>query len=360
MLDLIALVFKTIGQTATMPEPVKTLMLRLEVPFSIIALKHKLFLFDAEHPPRGLLNQLYQAGQLLNLDDYSDRLVCEQLERVVTTLNEKQSFELKSIKKLLKGFSVYTRKRNSNAQVLADRSLELAQNNEQIELASDSVENAIADSLQGVDVPENISTFIDQVWREVLALAYSNIKEKPESWNKAIKTMNDLVQSVMPPENEAQRKQLLAMLPGLLASLKSSLIKISYSKPDQSRFFKALAVCHVILMNKNVIKTSQQSAVGVSEDDNAVSPPSRYRTQAIATQFEQWYVFEQGSQPKWGRLIWKSMKTEKMLFVGKNGSKVAEISIQELAELYSQNKIRKVQFANKEIVKRVFNQVFGN
>ena len=43
-----------------------------------------------------------------------------------------------------------------------------------------------------------------------------------------------------------------------------------------------------------------------------------------------------------------------MLFVGKNGSNIAEMSIDELAELYSHKQISKATFDRMDVVEKAF------
>jgi hypothetical protein len=63
-------------------------------------------------------------------------------------------------------------------------------------------------------------------------------------------------------------------------------------------------------------------------------------------------AFESETIPQWGKLIWKSVETENMLFVGKNGAKVLEIKVQELAEKFRQGRAAIVTLGDESIVER--------
>ncbi len=105
--------------------------------------------------------------------------------------------------------------------------------------------------MKGKALPIAIVEFLRNVWSEVLLDAYTDKEEQPERWEKSVQAMDDLIVSVMPPADDHQRKQILKVLPGLIAELRKGLKQISYDKTAQSRFFKDLAVWHIILMDKN-------------------------------------------------------------------------------------------------------------
>ena len=116
-----------------------------------------------------------------------------------------------------------------------------------------AVAMAIEDSMQGKELPATIAEFLRNVWQDVLLAAYERKDEVPEPWQKAVQVMDELIVSVIPPTDDAERKRILKFLPGLIKELRVGLKQISCDKSAQAHFFKDLAVWHIILMNKKTV-----------------------------------------------------------------------------------------------------------
>jgi uncharacterized protein DUF1631 len=144
----------------------------------------------------------------------------------------------------------------------------------------------------------------------------------------------------------------------MIKELRSGLDRISYDKNAQSRFFKDLAVRHIILMDKKDKATENNSvnkvspAVEQSKDIEREAIMDKHAEQVNNMAEHTWVAFESETIPQWGKLIWKSVETENMLFVGKNGAKVLEIKVQELAEKFRQGRAAIVTLGDESIVER--------
>ena len=92
----------------------------------------------------------------------------------------------------------------------------------------------------------------------MLTIAYSVKDEKPQALESAIKTMDDLIWSVKPKITVEQRKELVAKLPGLLATLNKWLNIVKLDDADRLRFFAELAECHASIVRAPIEMSPQR------------------------------------------------------------------------------------------------------
>ena len=358
ILDLVSLIFKEISSDNSLTDTVKSTLLRLEMPMAAVTLGQYSVFIDSDNPIRRLLNDLFIAGLFLNQTDHGDRLIYERIVGVVKTMTKEGGFEQPNWEHEASEFARYLEKHKQRVQILEDRSRQLMQNKESLEMSKKAVTKAIDDSVRGKAVPAVIDEFLRDVWQHVLLVDHVRRNEEPKLWEKSVRVMEELTVSVLPPADESAKKQILKFLPGMIKELRSGLDRISYDKNAQSRFFKDLAVRHIILMDKKDKATENNSvnkvspAVEQSKDIEREAIMDKHAEQVNNMAEHTWVAFESETIPQWGKLIWKSVETENMLFVGKNGAKVLEIKVQELAEKFRQGRAAIVTLGDESIVER--------
>jgi hypothetical protein len=185
--------------------------------------------------------------------------------------------------------------------------------------------------------------------------AYNCKTEQPELWDNSVRAMDELITSVLPPADDLSRKQLLKMLPGLIAELRKGLKLISYAKPAQSRFFKDLAVWHIILMdkkeaNKTVCPINKPNVL--TEKINALTIADESTEQAKNLSEQSWVTFTSAARKQWSKLVWKDDIMETRVFVGKSGEKMFEIKTVELAEKLRLGQAAVITIDKKSITER--------
>jgi len=222
---------------------------------------------------------------------------------------------------------------------------------------------AIENSMKGKKLPTAIVEFLRGVWADVLLDAYTHKDEQPEQWEKSVQAMDELIVSVMPPADDNERKQILKLLPGLIAELRHGLKKISYDKSAQARFFKDLAVWHIILMDKkeakktlgDTDKAGTASVEGGQIKAETIADHSSAQANILAE--GSWVAFTSESGRQWGKLLWKN--AENMLFVGKSGAKIFEIQVAELAEKLRLGQAALVKASEQKITERVLSKLMS-
>ncbi|MDI1230165.1 MAG: DUF1631 family protein [Methylobacter sp.] len=360
VLDLVALIFSEINKDESLQGDVKTAILQLEIPFSVASLGRYGIFFNPQNPVRQLLDDMFAAGRFLNAEEYEGRLIQQRIASTVKKITRDSGFELSGWTAEASEFSLYLSKQKQYSQNLEETAKELMINEQALRASRKIVAITIENSLMGKKVPTAIVEFLHDVWSDVLLDAYTGKDELPEQWEKTVQAMDELIVSVMPPADDHQRKQILTLLPGLIAALRKGLKQISYDKPAQARFFKDLAVWHIILMDK---KETKKTLDDVSEQRikdekiKAVTLADDSSEQARNLAVDSWVAFSRGSATQWGKLIWKD--AENRLFSGKNGVKMFEIRIDALAEKLRYGQAAIVILDQKTISERVLSELMS-
>ncbi len=364
VLDLVALIFSEIARDELLQDAIKTVILQLEIPLSAASLGRYSIFTSQDNPVRQLLDDLFAAGMLLNADDHDDELIQERIANAVKKITQDGGvFEFSGWTAEAGEFSNYLNKQKQRSQNIEENSRQFTINQQVLASSRKIVVTAIENSMKGKTLPTAIAGFLRDVWVDVLLAAYTGKDEQPEQWAKSVQAMDELIISVMPPADDHQRKQILKFLPGLIAELRKGLKQISYDKPAQSRFFKDLAVWHIILMDKKEKKVGdvdKNSAVFVQDDKIkvvAIADDSLKQAQNIAEQ--SWVAFISECGRQWGKLIWKNTTTEAMLFVGKNGMKMFEIQADELAEKLRLGQAAIIEIDERTITERALSKLMS-
>lgn len=359
VLDLVALIFSQIDCDELLPEAIKTAVLQLEMPLAAVSLARYSVFTRQDNSVRQLLDDLYAAGILLNTDEFDDRLIQERIANAVKKMTQDSGYEFSAWAAEAGEFSTYLNKQKQRSRNIEENTLQFMKNKQVMASSRKTAAIAVENSMKGKALPATIVEFLRDVWSNVLLDALTHKDEQPGQWEKSVRAMDELIVSVMPSADDNERKQILKFLPGLIAELRHGLKQISYDKSAQSRFFKDLAVWHIILMDKKGKTLSDKdSAVSVADKEikaEAIADDSAEQAGNLA--LESWVAFISESGRQWAKLLWKD--TENLLFVGKNGVKIFEIQAAELAAKLRLGQATLVKANEKTITERALSELMN-
>jgi hypothetical protein len=361
VLDLVSIIFDEITKSECLSDTLKATLGQLEIPMSAACLGQYSAFINPDNPVRKLLDALFSAGLFLNADNEDNRLVFEKIAGIIKKMAKDPGFDIAGWSGTAKEFGLFLDTQKQDGRFIEERSIQAMIDQEAQSTQNKAVTDAIELGLNNKALPPAIIDFLRNIWRDVMLDAYSIKDQRPELWENSIKTMNELIASVIPPADDSEKKQILKFIPGMIKELRSGLKRISCDKKIQSRFFKELVVLHIILMDNKETKTA---ATGV----NTGQPPSAgnseaqtdpYGSQVNDLKVEDWLVFGLDTVKTWGKLARKSVNSEKLLFVGKNGEKIIQIAADELAEKLRRGQAALVEYDNQPITGRVLSELMG-
>ena len=254
-LDIVAMLFDYILDDRNIPDAIKALIGRLQIPVLKVAMLDKSFFSQKSHPARQFLDTLADAsigwndeeGHQSGLYKKIDNLV----QRVLNEFDDKVGI-FTDVQEELAQFLAEERKR---ATELTGRSAQVIHHKEQTEIAKVMAHDEIRRRIQSQPLPDGIRAFLSGCWESTLTAAYTQAGEDSEHWTVALETMDDLVWSVTPKKVPEERKKLVSLLPGLLKRLQDGMELAAMPAAERDQFFAMLVKCHA-----DAVKSGLQSA----------------------------------------------------------------------------------------------------
>jgi hypothetical protein len=378
-IDVISMLFEFILEDRNLPDAMKALLGRLQIPMLKVAILDKSFFSKKQHPARRLLNSLAHAG--IGWSEGRGRAeggLYAKMEYIVESVISGFENELGLFDQLSAELARFMEEEDKGSKITEQRAAQVTQGKEQLQMARRRVFQEINERLFGHDeIPDVAVALLKEGWKDVLLLIYLRKSEESPEWRNALHLMDRLIWSVQPKEERAQRQQLLKEMPILLKGLRNGLSDISYDQHKMAQLFQALHDCHVRCLKGGVLagdvptvdlaKTQgreeqvksvwserehpvsgdgavqkRREARDKTPESTVASPVSaakaaperrdRFLEQADKLKIGSWLeVAEEDGTSTRAKLSWRSQVSGNCLFVNRKGMKVAEISLSGLA-----------------------------
>ncbi len=358
-LDGIDAVFDFIGRQASLAQNSQQLFGRMKVAFAELALANRGFLQETGVGYR-FLQILLACLQFIQPDKEAYRPLFDKLSRLVDKVCNDSAFGLAEMEAYYAKLSIETEKMDHRHAVIRQRTVQLEQNRALISKARCTVKTEIDQAVEGKPVPKVVRQFLYQVWLDLLLVVYLRRTEEPEAWLKAIQTMQNLISSVIPPIDSQQKKVLYQLLPLVIKDVREGLKRISYDKHQQSRFFKELAVLHLMIMNNKPVTgvSDQDVESSISAQSDETQDDNRSESDELNDlKPGHWVVFKYENKPEWGQLSWIDQDRGDYLFTEKNGVKLTLMNKKELIAQIEQQKVQLIPIEAMSLeneVKRIY------
>ena len=350
LIDVVGMLFDFILDDENLPEPMKALLGRLQIPFLKIGLQDRRFFNDRQHPARQLLNTLARVALAWTDDgDRSQNSTYGQIESAVMRVLTDFEHDITVIEEVNKGFQTYLEREQRNANVAEQRLAQAREGQENLQQAKQRVSLQIQEFIDECALPEcHIPEVVDQLlnsgWKDVMLLVLLREGEQSEAWEHANKLARELIWSVQPKREVAERQRLLKAIPELLKNLREGLNSISFDQHRSAVMLKELQTCHIAALRGNPIAPSGSAARPVAKTERPVSgeadavaqqPPQQddeYLAMARRIPVGAWleWTNDEGARVR-GKLSWRSELSGNSVFVDRRGIKVAEMGLDDIA-----------------------------
>ncbi|UFQ98351.1 DUF1631 domain-containing protein [Pseudomonas wenzhouensis] len=246
VINLVSMLFEFILDDRTLPDSLKALIGRLQIPMLKVAVLDKTFFSRGSHPARRLLNEIASAALgWVDQDDAQRDSLYQKIEQVVQRLLNDFVDDPAIFSELLADFMAFTGDERRRSELLEQRTRDAEEGSAKAELARRQVEHALNERLLGKTLPEVVVRLLQEAWSKVLMLTCLKHGVDSEEWQAALQTMDDLVWSVAPHEDPEARLRLLELVPGLLKALREGMASAAFDPFSTSEFFSQLEVLHV-------------------------------------------------------------------------------------------------------------------
>lgn len=274
-IDIVATLFDFIFDDALVPDSIKALVGRLQIPLLKVAMIDKTFFSNKEHPARALLNDISRASIASGGTLVIGNPVFERIKAVINRVLNEFEQDQAIFESLLPEMKALVAEQVARANQVAEQSKKVAEEQEQHELAEVRAGEAFSRILeQGISdqVPSHIGDFLSRRYPLVLKRALLNGGVQGPAWTLTTQTLSDLLWTLLPKPTPEDRQRMISLLPDLLRRVHAFFDKVGVNADEKSAFIDALAGHHSVIIKgvrKPVEKKKDESIKG---PDKAASP----------------------------------------------------------------------------------------
>jgi hypothetical protein len=271
VINLVSMLFEFILDDRTLPDSLKALIARLQIPVLKVAVLDKTFFSRGSHPARRLLNEIASAAMGWGEQDESQRdSLYQKIEQVVVRLLNDFVDDPAIFSELLADFLAFTGDERRRSELLEQRTRDAEEGRARAEMARQEVEYALNQRMLGKTLPEVVVRLLQEAWSKVLLLTCLKHGTHSQQWQAAMTTMDDLIWSVAPHDDAESRARLLELVPSLLKNLRDGLVSAAFDPFSTSEFFTQLEALHVQTLEQ--YKQPATANTDASLDENGLSP----------------------------------------------------------------------------------------
>lgn len=247
-IDIVAMLFDYILADRNLPDAVRVLIGRLQIPIVKVALIDRDFFARKAHPARRLLNAMAEVGAEWACDPVLSPQLQARLEQIVDRVTSEFNDDVGIFTDIVAELEAFIEEARRQAVVREDRTHKVVQGRDRLEQAKVFARQEIERRLAAPDVPETVRSFLLSHWQRLLLTTAAQEGENSSAVRNAIATMDDLIWSVTPKSGAEDRRRLAIILPQLLKRLRAGMEVVSTPHVVRTGFLTKLAKCHAQLV----------------------------------------------------------------------------------------------------------------
>jgi hypothetical protein len=270
-LDVLALVFAAIFDDPRLPDAVKAVIARLQIPVLKAAIMDRSFFDKRSHPARALLDRVARAAVGLPRDTGGEHPVCARLREIATQIGKEFDRDAGVFERCANALESFVAQRDHDIQAAAEAYVPLAEEQERRDMAALAAAKALG---AGDDqaVPPVVAEFLRNDWRRVLEAVHLEQGGDGTAWTENVVVINELLWSLAPKRDAEERQRLAAMVPALLRRINAGLARIGVAPAARTAFFD---VCFAL---QTAALHAKAEAPGAAAE--AVEPPGEPSSEA--------------------------------------------------------------------------------
>jgi len=260
-MDVIALLFDYVFRDPSIPETLRALFGRLQVPVVKVGLLDRAFFSDREHPARRFLDHLASAAIGAN----GDPRYFEAFHRTATAVIDDicYSFEIDVaiFAQADRRLTLFIESEQRSTTAAAEPDVATALESEAKEEDRSFARTQVRDRLGGAEVPVEVRSFTESVWADYLAQVRKQEGPGGAGVASGLKTVDDLLWSITAKERTAQKARLTKMVPGLVVSLRNGCKALGLEPERTKPFFDELYRLHIDAIKPGAAKASADAEI---------------------------------------------------------------------------------------------------
>lgn len=344
VIDVVATLFDFIFDDERVPDAMKGLIGRLQLPVLKLALGDHAFFSNRIHPARKLINAMAHAASTWDGELTPDSPLYRVAEPLVVRIHNEACEDASVFAACLVDFESFLAEQERLADEKAAAFTGRLEERERREIARTIAEGAISPHCADPEVPEAVRRFLSDHWIAVLASAAHAGGEDGTRWSTAIATMDDLVWSVRPKHGAEERQHLVKRLPALLGGLRTAMEATNVDPAVRDAFFAELVKLHAAAVRAGMTAPNENRESAPSSP-SAVTPmpsPAADREADLPAPVEleelrrgTWIGLRlESGERRAVRLTWISPARTMYLFANLQGERALALTQRELARKF--------------------------
>jgi hypothetical protein len=233
IINLVTLLYEAIWQDPSVPIPIKELIGRTQVTIIKVALADVEFFNNENHPARAILNEFASAGigwtevEALEQDPLYQKIQ-ELVEKLLSNFDTDNEF----FERLIQDFRAFRTEEAAKTSQLEQRILKAGERKDRLDDIHELVTQKIDERILGRELHPFVEDLLKEHFHKFMVMLV--LKEGPggNAWKQAINTIDVLLWSVQPHEQEGDHDRLDTIKPRLLNNLRKAL-RIANSEPGE-------------------------------------------------------------------------------------------------------------------------------
>ncbi|HKW80835.1 MAG TPA: DUF1631 family protein, partial [Casimicrobiaceae bacterium] len=394
-IELVAMLFDFIFETKDLPDSIKALIGRLQMPVLRAAMLDGAFFSKKSHPSRLLVNALARAGIGWSPTMGHDDPLYRKIESIVHRVLEEFSEDIGLFDDLRADLERFLEDEDKTAEAEIQSSADEIDRRDRLEIAQSVADAEVEVRLRQSAMPNFLAAFLREKWRDTLAQRYMRDGENSEGWTSALATLDDLIWSVQPKRVTEDRQRLVAMLRNLLKRLHGGLVNVEWEPGGREQFMANLVEAHAAAVKPSLAAVPMpttavaEAAAAAAEEATAKgdaetaakarklaeamapappAPPPEPVPEPVQDHFAEiaatldrgmWVEFEgEDGQLAFAKLAWVSPLRGTYLFTNRQGQKAVSLSADELADRFRNDRARLVEA--EPLVDRAFTSMMAS
>jgi hypothetical protein len=352
-MDVISLLFDYIFRDPSIPEDMRSLFTRLQVPILKTALLDRSFFSDRNHPARRLLDHLaaaaigatgdagYRAAFELTAAGVIEE-VCRdfQVDVGVFDLADRkvQEFVDAEVQKGAGALGTEVAAALAAEEGEADRS---------------AVRALIRDKLSGLDVPFDVRSFSETIWADYLTSVRLAQGTEGDAWRRGVRTLDDVLWSLTAKDRSAQKARLAKLVPDMIRNLRAGAAAVKVGDERVKPLLDAMFQLHMAAIKPGAAPSAEDvpvretvaPSIGAPQgaEPVAAEKPAAETSSAPGPRIPNvhdfvaemvvgtWLAFGHGDKTVNARLAWISPLRSKYLFTTRERSRAIVATPEDLA-----------------------------
>ena len=330
-MDVIALLFDYIFRDRSIPDSLRSLFGKLQVPIVKAALLDRTFFSDRKHSARQLLDNLAEAAVGATHDDAYQSAFASIASEIVEDICRDFEIDVAVFRTANAKLAAFIEAERQRVETATTEDVAAALNAEQGESDRSHVLSFLRDRLAGLDIPFEVRGFVETTWADYMATQRREHGEESEAWNGTVRTLDDMLWSIVAKERSAQKARLTKMIPTLIGALRKGCTALGVAPERARAFFEALYQLHIAAIKSVAAAAAAAAADGAPKPRElppmpAVNVHDYVSEMAVGT----WLAFMKEGSPINARLNWVSPLRTKYLFTSRSRARAFVYTPEEL------------------------------